>query len=516
MQSPEAPDAISNCIQSSETGLQAALEALRINDWQQAAELARQVLDIAHALPLAVLVLGVARQQLGHPDALDTLAHAVALAPQDPQFHFNYAVTLAEHAQPELAMVEYRACLNLDPDFRDALWNYGEMLRLRSHFDRALACFDRLLLLEGGMRPKMAHRMAVCCAHLGLADRAETLFQQELADARHPGDPQTHWEYALFLLGRGHFAQAWPHYARRFDAGEIISVFKAELPYAEWTGQFQPGAALIVHGEQGAGDEILFAAFLPELLDQAQACGMCVVIACRPALVSLFEASFPSAPVLPHEVQHPADVRDVVAGCTAVWQVPMGNLPLWIDKPKPAAYLCPHPQDVALIWDALPPAAPGTRKVGVAWAANPYVPQVNRQARNVPPQLINAYAGQVQGAQFFSLHTTEHRAALAHLADVPIADMSHLLTDFSKTAALMRAMDLVVSVCTSTANLSGALGLPTRVLLQKHACWRWHRDTAWYPHITDYRQTIAGDWSEPVQNLFADLNFNTHFSTTKD
>jgi len=504
-------------MQSPEAGLQAALEALRSHDWQQAAVLAHQVLEIAHELPLAVLVLGVARQQLGHPDALETLAHAVALAPQDPQFHFNYAVTLAEHEQPELAMVEYRACLNLEPDFRDALWNYGEMLRLRSHFSRALACFDRLHLLEGDMRPKMAHRMAVCCAHLGFDDWAEALFQQELADARHPGDPQTHWEYALFLLGRGRFTQAWPHYARRFDAGEIISVFKAELPYAEWTGQFQPGAALIVHGEQGAGDEILFAAFLPGLLGQAEAHGMRVVITCRPMLARLFEASFPSALVLPHEVQRPMGMRNAVAGCSAVWQVPMGNLPLYIDKPEPAAYLRPHPQDVALMRDALGPAAAGTagiRKIGLAWAASPHVPQANRQARNAPPQLINAHAGRVRNAQFFSLHTIEHRAALAHLADVPIADMSHLLTDFSRTAALMQAMDLVVSVCTSTANLSGALGLPTRVLLQKHACWRWHRDTAWYPCIACYRQTIADDWSGPVQGVFSELAFNTDSDTT--
>ena len=84
--------------------------------------------------------------------------------------------------------------------------------------------------------------------------------------------------------------------------------------------------------------------------------------------------------------------------------------------------------------------------------------------------------------------------------------MSTLLSDFSRTAALMQDMDAVVTVCTSTANLAGALGLPACVLLQKHADWRWHGDTAWYPKTRCYRQQITSDWSGPLQQLFSDLS----------
>ena len=95
--------------------------------------------------------------------------------------------------------------------------------------------------------------------------------------------------------------------------------------------------------------------------------------------------------------------------------------------------------------------------------------------------------------------------ALAALADVDVCDLSPYLTDFSRTAALMSQMDVVVSVCTSTANLAGALGCDTRVLLQRHADWRWCNDTAWYPQVKTYRQEIASDWSAPVRRLFAEL-----------
>jgi hypothetical protein len=113
--------------------------------------------------------------------------------------------------------------------------------------------------------------------------------------------------------------------------------------------------------------------------------------------------------------------------------------------------------------------------------------------------------------QFFSLQTSEHRPAMAHLADLRILDMSKYLSDFSRTDALMQQMDVVVSVCTSTANLSGALGLPTWVPLQHHADWRWHTNAtdnknAWYADITCFRQLLAGDWSVPLNNLVQSLS----------
>lgn len=494
---------------SPEQNLAAALEALRLHRWALAAQLALTVLRVAPDLPMAMLVLGIARHGLDDPAALETLARAVALAPQEPQFHFNYAVTLAELGHVELAMVEYRACLALDPDFKDALWNHGEMLRLAGHFAAALACFDRLDALESPRRLKLMHRMAVCCAHLGLNERAEALFQQELADPREPGDPQTHWEYALFLLGCGRLDEAWPHYAQRFKAGKAISVVKTDLGVPEWQGQYEAGATLLVQGEQGVGDEILFAAFLPALLARAKEYGLHVVIACRPALQRLFAYSFPEAEVLPPQAA--AELAAAGRGTEAgVWQLSMGDLPLWIAKPAPAAYLRPHPDDVILMRLALEDCAmqgqaPGPR-VGLAWGANPAVLTANRQTRNVSPQLINAFGAALFQGEFFSLQTTEHRPALAHMPDLHINDMSTLLSDFSRTAALMQELDTVVTVCTSTANLAGALGLPVRVLLQKHADWRWHGDTAWYPKARCYRQKITGDWSGPLQQLFSDLS----------
>ncbi len=482
---------------------QRALQLLNDGHFEQSAACARQAISVDQGCGFLRLLLGVALSRGGQQrEALDAFARAAALAPHDPQIRYNLAVALHESGQQERAMDEYRACLERDPDCANALWNYGELLRLREHFDKALECFDRLAQLEGRLRNKAAHRMAVCCAYLGLDERARALFETQIAE---DDDPVTHWEYAHFLLGRGRFRDAWPHYARRFEAGKEISLKGMSFPYSTWSGQFESGSTLIVSGEQGTGDEILFASFLPRLLKRARSASMRVVVVCRPALVRLFRESFPSASVLGGMVTQEPDLRVLAQQSSRIWQISIGDLPLWLDKPEPIAYLKPAPEDqrIARQLIAQSRSGDGCRHIGIVWSANPVSTASNRLARSVPSALLNAYLKDVGGVHFYSLMPAEHRAALAGVPDLPVTDLSHFLTDFSRTAAAMQCLDEIVSVCTSSANLAGALGLKTHVLLQKHADWRWFGDTAWYPDVLTYRQEARADWGTCLQALCA-------------
>lgn len=122
---------------------------------------------------------------------------------------------------------------------------------------------------------------------------------------------------------------------------------------------------------------------------------------------------------------------------------------------------------------------------------------------SVPSERLNAYLKDIGGVHFYSPMPTEHRAVLAGVPDLPVTDLSHFLTDFSRTAAATQCLDEIVSVRTSSANLAGALGLKTHVLLQKHADWRWFGDTAWYPDVVTYRQEARADWGTCLQALSA-------------
>jgi Flp pilus assembly protein TadD len=470
----------------------------------------------------AHMLLGVALTRAGQGAvALPLLERAARLSPGDAQVRYNLAVTLQQAGQPLRAMAEYRYCLDREPTFCDALWNYGELLRLREHFAQALVCFDRLFTIERKRRPKAAHRMAICCAALDQTERADALFQEQIDS---DDDSVTHWEYAHFLLRQQRFDEAWSHYARRFDVGEKIMVQGAQLPCPQWQGQFQPGATLIVTGEQGIGDEILFAAFVPALLARARSIGMHVVLVCRPQLVRLFRTSFPEA-----QIESPAALAsggsvaalldranetNVDANVQAIWHAHMGDLPQWLAKPEPRAYLKPDAADVTAARKLIDSGdnkltqRDHTRplRIGLVWSANPVSTLSNRIARNIPSQLINGWLADLEGVQFYSLMPSAHVERIAEVPDLALIDLADFVTNFSRTAAAMQCMDAVVSVCTSSANLAGALGLDLHVLLQKRADWRWAGNgTAWYPRAEIYQQERHGDWSPCLARLSLNL-----------
>jgi Tfp pilus assembly protein PilF len=501
-----------------EDALSLSIQALSQRAWPEAITYAERAIAVAANHGFAHMLRGVALTGAGRLDiALPALEHATQLSPADPRTHYNFAVSLQQVGHMLRAMAAYRACLAVEPNFADALWNYSECLRLREHFGLALELLERLAAIEGRKRRHAAHRMAVCCSYLGFAERADTLFREQLAENN---DPATHWEYALFLLQQQRFDQAWPHYARRFDAGESIMLRGVKQPYPAWNGHFEKHGLLLITGEQGAGDEILFAAFIPGLLRRANAAGMRVVVMCRPELVRLFRASFPalqveSATLLEEDGTRGAALASVIGPHTSsAWHAYIGDLPRWIEKPQPARYLRPDASDLAdaraLIGER-PSSAdssnmPRPLRVGLVWSSNPAAVRDNRTARNVPSALVNGWLSGLDNVQFYALMPLPHLERIAEVPDLPLTDLSRFVTDFSRTAAAIQCLDQVVSVCTSTANLAGALGADLHVLLQRHADWRWaNNGRAWYPNVTPYRQALRGDWSACLAELAGHL-----------
>ena len=483
--------------------MNAALDALNRKDALAAKTLVEKVLRAVPLHALATLTLGVAQTELGlGREALVSLERAVQLAPDNAMFRYNLAVTLAQYGFDERAMLEYRACLQLDSDHPDALWNYGEMLRLREHFAAALKCFERLLANRSHYL-SLHHRAAVCCNALGLDERARELF--EIALKKEPDD-LTHWEYAHFLLAHGEFAAGWTHYAHRFACGQKISVFCAKFPYPEWDGSMHEGSVLLVHGEQGYGDEIMFAGFLPRLMQQASLTDMRVILGCRPALVTLFETSFPGLDVLPHQVDKPADISPLAGDTAAVFQCPIGSLPLHIGPLPaipPSAYLAAPAQLRTAFKGTLEKLA-GTPKlkVGLVWGVNPSVKKYSQQ-RTLPVHLLTKLAG-LDGVRFVSLQNAERGDEVADAPDLDCIDLSRSLNNFADTAALVANLDLVITVDTSVAHLAGAMGKETWVLLQHRAEWRWGRnrdDAVWYPHTRLFHQPEPGDWHGTLRDV---------------
>jgi hypothetical protein len=273
-----------------------------------------------------------------------------------------------------------------------------------------------------------------------------------------------------------------------------------------WRGEDLAGRSLLLSREQGLGDMIMFARAIPRLRDAGQ-----VHLAVHPPLARLFARSFPGARVwasdcriLPAGQQTPQPWRAAAGPIDLHARIgSLGRLALGSDVGMGGPYLSADP-DAVEAWrrrlDAMAPRSPGVRRIGLCNAAR-VVPwdadaRANGVLKTVPPAALRALA-EAAGVQWVSLQAGDLAPQLAEAPGLDVVDCSRWLTDLDDTAALIQALDAVVSVDTAVAHLAGALGKPLHLLLRRNADWRWALGdrSAWYPSARLYRQTDLEDWA---------------------
>lgn len=327
------------------------------------------------------------------------------------------------HRRGDLARAErlYRLALDADPGSVDCRLNLGILLRTVGRPGEARP------ILEGG---------------LALAPDHATL----------------RWALGLVLLMLGDYRAGWPLYEVR---RQIFKVAAPNLPVPEWKGEPLAGRRIAVFPEQGLGDAIQFARFLPLLHEQ----GARVLLLCKPSLAPLFaQAAFQG-----------------VEARALEGQVELGEIDFWVSMLS-----LPHRLGVTL--ETLPsaPYLPtpeperGTRpRIGVVAAGNPRHDNDGRRS-------LDAAAAQ----------------RLRQLPDAEIVSLDPADTgarDFAQTARIVAGLDLVISVDTAVAHLAGAMGKRTFLLLPGLSVdWRWmteRDDSPWYPDHRLFRSGIDGDWT---------------------
>jgi hypothetical protein len=258
-----------------------------------------------------------------------------------------------------------------------------------------------------------------------------------------------------------------------------------DLPGPVWSGDDPAGRTILVHAEQGFGDTIQFARYLPLIAAR----GARVILACDGRLVRLLGT-------LPGVIAVPVDAA-------------MPPYDAWIDQmslprvfatgpatiPAAKGYLVSDPVCAAAWWAELPAG----RKVGVAWAGNP--DHSNDRRRCLPPDAVGALLA-APGVRFVSLQL----GPWAFEAGLP--DLSARLGDYAETAGLIAGLDLVLTVDTSVAHLAGALGVPCWVMLPFAPDRRWQLGSdasAWYGSMRLFRQPAPGAWCEVVRRVVAEL-----------
>ncbi len=399
-------------------------------------------------------------------DAADAYHQAVIVDPHLAAAWTNLAGLYCELQQWTSAEQMARRALEHSPDCPQALINLGEALHNQGDVAGQTACLERAVRLN-------------------------------------PDLPVAHWNLALALLVQGQFERGWEHFEWRDRAGRVTF---DPYPYPRWNGAPLEGTVLLVHAEQGVGDEILFASCFDELLSRARHCAL----VCDPRLAPLFRRSFPAASVIGFERRK--DHRPIGLAGDVDWQVPAGSVPRFFrrraaDFPRREKFLSADPVLVDQ-WRTRFRGLPGALRVGISWRAGGQPAEHRKRSTNLAQwrQLLA-----VPGIDWINLQygdTTEERAWADAHCGVTIHDWADgdPLIDLDGFAARLAALDLVISVGNATVHLAGALGVQAWAVLPQVPNWRWGltgEQSLWYTSVRLVRQAQASNW-EPVFGHLAD------------
>ncbi|MFM9967784.1 MAG: tetratricopeptide repeat protein [Burkholderiales bacterium] len=312
-----------------------------------------------------------------------------------------------------------------------------------------------------------------------------------------PNDMDIRLVKSCMKLKQGLFAEGWQDFGSRH-----YSSFASPCPFqfSPWSGQSLAEKSLLIYSEQGIGDQIMFASCFTEVITLARH----TFIECNPKLVTLFQRSFPTATVFP-KAQQDAQPLVKVFDSNIDFQVAMGDLPghfrdHWDKFPAQAGYLLADRGKVEF-WRAKLSAMGSSFKLGLSWRGGAM--GTRKHLRSIPiEQMVPVLRLPLQG---ISLQYDAVHADLARLyaeSSIKLMHWQEAIDDYDETAALVCALDGVLSVCTAVIHLAGALGRPTWVLAPVVPEWRYldsGERMPWYPTVSIIRQKKMGQWGDSIE-----------------
>ncbi len=457
------------------------------------------------------------------------LQRAIALKPDLPDTYSNLGNLYKELQRPNEAEACYRQALVLQPNSAELLVNLGEFLLTKNRWQEAEICLRQAMsvkpLLLGalhnlGVVMQKSHRYAEAEAyyHQAIAidpeqpyslnnlgellisqrrwEEAETCLRRSMACT--PLLIVAHYNLGLLLMAHGRYIEGWPYYELRYHP-EFTEPDPATLTFASpvWQGESLQGKSIVVCPEQGFGDQIQFCRYCAELKRLGAAR---VTLVCEAMLKDLFKSL--------SGIDHLLSKEEALVNLEYhdYW-VRLLSLPLYCGTrletiPASLPYL-QVPVGLMSKWSRRLPS--NGLRVGLVWKGAGH--QKNDCYRSIPGFRLLAPFWRIPGITFISLQKGQgEEDAITPPNDQPILALGGLIQDFADAAAVISQLDLVITVCTSSAHLAGALNKPCWVMLPAVSpCWRWlqdRNDSPWYPGVMRlFRRKVEEDWSTVVNDV---------------
>jgi len=513
---------------------QNALELYQAGQLDKAATLLRALDQDRPGLPDVYQLRGMVALQAGKPDAaVKILKFGVKNCPDQPTLLDVLGTALSENGDFEESEAAYGQSLALAPNEPGVLKNLGNVLKKQNKLEGARDAYRKSLELRPG-NADTQYNLATVLEDQGDLEGAEdacrkasemtpdraiifrSLARVLLCQGKQEESfaaveraleigPKHH--RSLEMLGehyflQGRLAEAWENYeVREWDRHNEENRSGA-FDQPIWAGQPLDGKSVMVWGELGVGDEVMFSSMVPDL----QAAGAGVVLECDPRLKALFERSFPDVRCLArrHGVL-PEDMDGID------YQISGGSLGRWLRSdfsafPDRASFLVADEDHRDQLRQKYLTGSDNLL-VGIAWgSANPNI----GGNKSMPLETLAPLAAKpdIRLVNLQYGDTLDERKEFEEKTGVLIIDDPEVdqLADLDAFAAQIDAMDLVISISNTTVHLAGALGKPTWMMLPVMPMWRWMTDrdySPWYSSVRLFRQTERGQWAGVIDEIMA-------------
>lgn len=475
--------------------------------------------------------LGIVFELIGDSNrAIEAYKQAVKINPKYAKAINNIGVVLYKQKRYKESAQIFEIALQSDSDYNEVYSNKGAAYNKAKDYDKAIESLEMAILKmpnHGGAYTNLGNvynklhdyktaakmheksielepngsnaysNVGTSYKYLGLSDKAITSYKKAIE--LDPNFVNAHFDLATMYLASEDFKNGWKEYEWRFRKEEMIPhIIKHKDIFTKplFTGiEDIKGKTLLLHSEQGYGDSIQFIRFAPQLKEKF---GCKIAVKCREGLKELFKTIDEIDVIVDRSEETPA----------FDYQLSIMSMPFILDMkstdelPKKMPYLkaifdkdleIKKEKDkinIGICWSA---SLTGESYEGKVFDLKFFEPLMNNPK-------INLYSLQVgDGSEDIKKFKYEDK----------IVDLTHKLTDFSKTASLINELDLVISSDTAVAHLTGALNKPVWIPLQKIPDWRWTNKgetTKWYPSAKLFRQKTAKVWESVFQSINAKLS----------
>ncbi|VWD28692.1 putative TPR repeat protein [Burkholderia lata] len=434
--------------------------------------------------------------------------------------------------QPDSAEKFFRAALSIDSHRKDVQDNLIEcLIDFRKFSDAVELC--RFAIADRPTDSGLAHNLGMAPHQLDRLNEAEHFYKLALSNNPHhhfassnlgiifrelrrydeaeqayrnaiaicPDEPLHHINLGALLIETGRWKEGWACIEwrhRRISDEYIYNLISTKIK--RWHGEALQHKSLLVMPEQGFGDQIQMVRYIATLKKLG---AVHITLACSPELRTLFRSV--------------SGADDVTTPTKAIkrrnydFWISIFSLPYLISAtPDVVPNTIPYifaPQKSVNKWEKIIPR--DAMQIGLVWKGSPL--HESDTFRSLPSLSTLVPLWEIKGINYVSLQRGTASEEIAHLhSKQPLRDIGKEIGDFGDTAAIVRQLDLVITVDTSVAHLCGALGVPCWMLLSAiRTDWRWtgsSETSIWYPNgLKIYRQIQRGDWRAVVDNVARDL-----------